>query len=887
MLRKLRAVWMRLPRAGRMPEDFDAELESHIAFHTDEGVRAGLSAEEARRRALIRLGGAEQVQQAMRERATLPWIESLLRDVRYALRGFARSPAFAVTIVATLALGIGATTAVFSVVDRILFRSLPYAHADRLVSFGLVQSLEKQEFTLGAFFYEWRDNQKPFEQITFERGVQECNLTEGNPLRLHCGAVAGNFLSTLGVPLELGRNFLPEEDEPNGPKAAILSDALWQSRFNRDPGVLGRSISIDDRMMRIVGVLPRDFEMPRLQPVDILTPAQMDPAARHIVNAGIGLPMWAFARLKPGVSMSAAQEQMLPLFLHTQQWIPSQFRQDFHLRVRSVRDRQMQDAYTAARVLLGAVIAVLLIACANVASLLSARRAARERELAVRSALGASRGRLLRQALTESLLLALAGAGVGCLLAEGLLRLFIAIAPTGVPFLADAVIDGRIVVFAFGTALLCGAIFGLIQAAEKPRAESLSSRATLSKAHVRLRRTLVAAQIAISVLLLASASLLMKSFLNLENQNLGLSARQTLFLRMPITARRYPSQQAFMDFNLRAESALRRIPGVAAVALSDSVPPDPTSWHGGERLADLFVDGKPPVGAGASSSVFIRDVTPDYFRILRIPFIEGRGFTEQERSLQDHPIVMSRMLAARLLAGKDPVGQHLQFATYEPYFALGKTVSTVVGVVADVKNGGLAGEDQPELYLLRTNHADEWNWHEIALVETELPLDTIAPWIRSQIAQLDPTIPVEITPLSESIDRLADRPRFEASLLGFFAACGLVMALIGLYGVIAFIATQRTQEIGVRIALGATRRDILRLIAGEGVLLIALGGALGLAATFAVSQALRSMLFHVEPHDPASLTAVTALLCIVALVATMIPARRAMKTDPMKALRYE
>ena len=248
---------------------------------------------------------------------------------------------------------------------------------------------------------------------------------------------------------------------------------------------------------------------------------------------------------------------------------------------------------------------------------------------------------------------------------------------------------------------------------------------------------------------------------------------------------------------------------------------------------------------------------------------------------------MSKMLAARLFAGKDPVGQHLQFGTYVPYFSLGKTVYTVVGVVADVKNGGLAGEDQPELYQLRTNHADEWNWHEIALVETELPLGAIAPWIRAQIAQIDPTVPVEITPLSESLQRLADRPRFEAALLGFFAGCGLAMALIGLYGVIAFIATQRTQEIGVRMALGATQRDILRLIAGEGVTLIALGAALGLAGTFGAAQALRSMLFHVEPHDPVSLVAVTALLSIVALIATLIPARRAMRTDPIKALRCE
>jgi hypothetical protein len=260
VLRKLRALWVRVVRARNRQGEIDAEIESHVGMHTEDGVRAGLSPEEARRQALVCLGGAEQTRQAWRERNTLPWVESLLRDVRYALRGFGRNPIFTITVIATLALGIGATTAVFSVVDRILFRSLPYAHGDRLVSLGLSQSLEKQEFTLGGFFYEWRDNQQPFEAVTFERGVGECNLTEGNPLHLHCGSVAENFLSTLGVALQIGRNFLPQEDEPNGPKSAIISDALWLGRYNRDPGVLHRAINIDDRAIPIVGVLPKDFE---------------------------------------------------------------------------------------------------------------------------------------------------------------------------------------------------------------------------------------------------------------------------------------------------------------------------------------------------------------------------------------------------------------------------------------------------------------------------------------------------------------------------------------------------------------------------------------------------------------------------------------------------
>jgi predicted permease len=878
---------MRMVCVRNRQDGIDAEIENHVAMHTEDGVRAGLEPDEARRQALVRLGGAEQTRQAWRERNSLPWLDNLLRDVRYALRGFGRNPAFTVTVIATLALGIGATTAVFSVVDRILFRSLPYANDERLVSLGLSQSLEKQEFTLGGFFYEWRDNQRPFEAVTFEQGVGECNLTEGNPLHLHCGLVAGGFLSTLGVALQIGRNFLPQEDEPNGPKSAIISDALWLGRYNRDPGVLHRTIDVDDRAIPIVGVLPKNFEMPRLQSVDLLFPAQMDPAVQHTVNSGIGYPMWAFARLKPGVSVAQAKADMEPLYLHTQQWIPPQIRQDFHLQVRSIRDRQMQDAYMAARILLGAVFAVLLIACANVGSLFSARGAVRERELAVRSALGASRGRLIRQTMTEALVLAGAGLVAGCLLAEALLRAFVSIAPSGIPFLAKAQIDLRIIVFSLLVSLVCVTLFGILPAMEKPRTESLVSRSTLSQGHASLRRILVAVQIAVSVVLLTGASLLVKSFRNLESQTLGMSTRNVLALHVPLTWQRYPSTQAIMDFYLRTETALKHVPGVTAVVISDSIPPDADSWHDARRYADLHVDGKQAAPEGVNDSVVRRMVTPSYFRVLQIPLIEGRDFQEEERTIPGSPMILSRLLASRLFPGVNPVGKHIQFGTFNPYFALEKAVYTVIGVAADVRNDGLANQDLPEFYELRGNQADDWNNHNVILLESETPVGTVAPWIRSQIARIDPTVPVDIAPLSESVSKLADRPRFETALVGFFAACGLMMAVIGLYGVIAFIATQRTHEIGVRMALGASRADILRLIAGEGARLIVLGGVLGLAAAIGTTRLLKSLLFQVGPHDPVSFVAVAVLLALLALAATLLPARAAMKIDPIGALRCE
>ncbi len=886
-MRKLRALWIRFRAltTRKIDDGFGAELRSHLDQDMRDGVRSGLSETEARRQALLHIGGVEQVHQAYRDRATLPWLESLIRDVRYALRGFGRSPVFAITAILTLTLGIGATTAVFSVVDRILFRSLPYAHDDQLVSFGLVQSLERQEFQLGGFFYEWKRNQTPFASVTFEHGTSECNLTEANPVHMQCADVAQNFLSTLGILPVLGRNFLPEEDVANGPRVVMISDKLWRTRYNRDRDVLNKSITIDGHSARIVGVLPNNFEMPRLQKADIVRPAQMDEVFQHTANSGIGFPVWAFARLKPGISVQQAKAEMQPLFLHTQQWIPPEIRKDFHLQVRSIRDRQMQDAYRAAWLLIGAVLIVLLIACANVASLFSARGAARERELSVRAALGASRARLMRQTLTEALLLSMAGAAAGCLLAEALLLIFIRLAPTGVPFLAEARLDMRIVSFTIVVSLLCAGIFGILPALERPSASALVARLSKSAAHTRLRRVLVVSQVGLSVVLLSGAGLLVKSFRNLQRVNLGMETRNVLTVHVPLSWERYPS--GYQDFYLRAEAAFRQIPGVTAVGMSNSVPPDADSWHGGFRFSELMVPGKSPAPSGVGGSVVSRMVTPDYFRALQIPILQGRNFTEAERTSKDNFVILSTDLAARLFARENPIGRRIEHSEFRPYRVAGP-VYTVVGVAANVKNGGLTGQDDPELYELRTNlHPETWDQHHLFLLETNLSVSVVAPWIRSKVAQIDPIAPVEIDTLSQTVSTLADRPRFETALLTFFACIGLAMAIIGLYGVVAFMAVQRTQEIGIRMALGATRANVLRLILREGFRLVVVGGVFGLVAALVLSRVLQSVLFSVSPHDPMSFIAVSVLLALVAFVGVLIPARSAMKTDPMTALRWE
>jgi predicted permease len=578
---------------------------------------------------------------------------------------------------------------------------------------------------------------------------------------------------------------------------------------------------------------------------------------------------------------------MEPLFRHTQAWIPSQFRSDFHLQVRSVRDRQMQDAYAAAWILLGAVIAMLLIACANVAALFSARGVARERELAMRSALGASRARLVRQTMTEACLLATMGGAAGCGLAAVLLRLFIAIAPTGIPLITNARLDLRIIGFSGCVALGSALVFGIMPAVQQPATLRLMSRSHSTRLHARLRQGLVAVQIGISVVLLSGAMLLVKSFHGLESQNLGMQTRNVLVVRTPLAGARYPDAHAYMDFYLRAEDALRRVPGVTAVALSDSLPPDANGWHNGMRFPDLIVPGRPPTPPEVGGTVVVRQVTPGYFQVLRIPLVQGGGFSESDRNAPASSMVLSRELARRLFPAEDAVGKHVKIADYRPYRVLDGPVYTVVGVAGDVKNAGLSGQDDPEFYTLRRNRPEDWSGHAVILLETELPPSTVEPWVRAQIAQLDRTAPVEMEHLTQTVSKLADRPRFETALLVFFALTGLAMAVIGLYGVIAYMAVQRTHEVGIRMALGAGRVDILRLILGEAMRLVVLGGVGGLIAALGLSRVLKSLLFQVGPYDPASYGSVALLLGVVALVAALIPARTAMKTDPMAALRVE
>jgi predicted permease len=787
-----------------------------------------------------------------------------MTDLRYAARGLRRAPTFAFAAIFAVAIGTGAGTAVFSVVDRILFRSLPYAQADRLVSVGLVAPIIPQEFMLGSDYVEWRARQTPFQSITSWTGVGDCDLTDTNPVRLTCAQVEANFLGTLGVQPLAGRNFTADEDRPNAPRVAMVSYGLWQSRFGGDRRVVGKTLPLDGELTTIVGVLPRQFELPGVEHADVLAPQALNLAEQQRPRTGRVLR--SVARLKPGVTVAQAVAALQPLFKESLEFVPPQFRKEVGLRVRSLRDRQIQDARLASWILLGAVAAVLLIACANVANLLLARAATRQRELAVRVALGASRWRLRRQALTESLLLAAAGGAAGCALAAVLLRIFVALAPEGIPRLAQARVDGRVLLFTLAVSLISGVVFGW--------AAGVGGGAR----HHFFRHGLVAAQICASLILLTGASLLLRSLWNLQNQPLGMRTDSVLTASITLGQKSYGEPARQLAFFEELEARLGRLPGVTQLALTDSLPPSGPARSTIYSVID--VRGRARSAEGTGGMVTWRSVTPAYFAALGIPIVRGRAFEEQDRDPHGTAVILSDTLARRMFPGEDPLGKQIQPGRSGPWL-------NIVGVAANVKNSGLAERDDPEFYIARKHTAETVGRTATAILRTANDPRAMSRWVRATAAALDPTLPVNIETLNQRVGRLAERPRFNALLLGLFAGMGLTLAAIGLYGVMSFLVAQRTREIGVRMALGATPGAVARLVLAHAARWTVAGAVLGAIGSLWAARLLDALLFHVSARDPWTLIAAIAVLLGTALAAAWIPSRRAARVDPMQALRQE
>lgn len=811
------------------------------------------------------------------------WIEHTFQDLRYALRGLRRNPGFTLTAVMAAAIAIGASTAIFSAVDRILFRPLPYRDEARLVSAGMMTPLDSNEFLLADAYFDLRRNPGPFAAVTsFQAGAIECDLTEQSPLRMRCLRLEANFLDTLGVRLAAGRNFSAEEDRPNGPRVAIISHALWRGRFAADPAAIGKTLSIDGTPTRVAGVLPPDFVMPTLTHADILLPEALDEARERS-----GRALRVFARLKPGVTLPQAQSRLQPYFARMLETVPPRFRKEVTLRVRPLRDRQVGDARAASLALLGAVLAVLLIACANIANLLLARAVGRDREIAVRAALGASRFRLVRLALTESLLLAVAGGAAGCGLAFGLLRAFQAIAPEGLPRIEEATVDQRVVLFSAAAAVLSGILFGLFPALRRTEGAVLGSARTVGPARGWLRGALVTAQIAISVTLLTGAGLLLRSLDNLERLPMGFESDRIITASFVLGRQRYSRDVEQLALFRELEQRLETLPGVSAAAVSDSIPP-----FGGTRgrpLSTIDVEGRPQRPEGSGGMVAWRYVTPGYFAAMGIPLRRGRPFSQLDRGAGAYSVVLSESLARLLFPGEDPLGKHIQRGPQGQWF-------TVVGVAADARNLGAEKTSWPEYYFVRkavpdvtwANQEPPLGWRgAVVVVRTAVDPKLAASSLRGLFASLDPTLPVAISTMRERLAQGTGRPRFQATLLGAFAAIGVLLAAIGLSGVMSFLVAQRRREIGVRMALGATPGSIVRLTLGFAARSTAAGLVIGGAGAYVATRWLRAQLFQVAPGDPRPLAGAVAVLVLVALIAAAGPARRAAQVDPGTTLRAE
>jgi predicted permease len=876
----MRSLWQWLRRPFQRDAEWREEIESHLALSEEWHRDHGAPGEAARNLARRHFGNSSRAMEAIRAVYLKTWLETSLQDVRYAARSFGKAPAFSIVAIVTIAIGVGASTAVFSAIDPLLFRSLPYPKDQQLVSVGYMGPVDDNEFNVVNSYLEWRARQTVFASITSMRPRSRCDLQAGEtPQQLSCFSVEANFLETFGIRPSLGRDFAPEDDTPGAPPVTLISYSLWQRRFGGDAHIVGRTVTLDDELVRIVGVLPREFEMPQLGEADLLLPERLNTSLPRSANASF---LRTFARLREGISVEQARDRMKPVFEDTvRQDVPVELRSEVRLMVRSLRDRQIHDVKRASWMLFAAVLAVLAAACANVANLLLARAAARRRELALRMAIGAGRFRLVRQMLTESLLLGIVGGATGCGVAWALLRMFVRLAPEGLLRISQAHVDLRVLLFALIASLGAALLFGAAPALERPDSEALASRNAIGSVRTLFRKSLVAAQVAISLVLLTGAALFLRSLWRLENQSLGFQPERVTTVSFNLNRQRYRRSEVQVAFFDALEARLKRIPGAGSFALSDSIPPRGSM---GRPYSDMRIAGHPPLATNGGMVAF-RWVTPGYFQTLGIPILVGRAFTENERASGPSPVILSATLARRMFGNQDPVGQQIDLEETGQWLP-------IVGVAADAKNNGITDVADPEYYRLRmsgahTSGSVHLPQSGVAVFRTSLDPAPLTRWIRREFGALDPTLPVTVGTLAERVDRFRDRPRFIATLISLFAAIALLLAAVGLYGVMSFLVMQRTREIGVRMAVGAEPRDVAILVQTHAAVWTGIGIVAGLVCSVALTRTIKGLLFEVSPDDPVSLGAAVALLAAVAALAAWIPSRRAARVDPMVALRQE
>jgi predicted permease len=868
----LRRWFRRRPSADEIRE----EIESHVTMRVESDLIDPAAAHR-------RFGNVGRTREDVRRVWVAAFQDTLAQDARYTLRSWRRSPGFALTAILVLALGLGSATALFSAVDRILFRSLPYPDADRLVSVGIPlvfpNLVEGNPILFDRDYVgQWPVPPEPLRSITTMTGGDDCVLAEEPPERVDCALVEYNILQVLGVQVATGRDFDADDGLRGAPAVALISHLLWTRRFGADPGIPGRPLPLDrEEPVTVAGVLPADFELPQGGPAEILLPLRMRPANPDEQQLR---PLTAVARLEPGVSPEQAQVQLGPQAQGMLETFPAS--ENTGIRVVPLRDAQVGDAAAIAWLLMGVTTILLLIASVNVTNLMLARVASRDREYAIRSALGAPKGRLARLALTESLLLAIAAGGAGLALASVLLRAFVRIAPADIPKIGQAALDLRVVVVAAGLALLVGFAVGLWPAVSVLQTNPLQGTRATSAAPPRVRFALVSAQIALTLAMLGASALLVRSLVGQMQVGLGFEPGEVVTIPFILDAARYPTQAQQAAFFEQVLERVRQAPGVEAAALSGA--PSPRGFTLLSPVSNFQVRGRPPSledEAVPGPMIRVRDVTPGYFETFRIPMDRGRAFLEADRRSAEPAVILSESLKRLLFGDRDALGQRIRFREDRPW-------RVIVGVAGDVRNQGLADDSQPELYVVRSIGADDFTGREEHLsVRTSAGVALTEAFLAQAVADVDPLVPVTIESVDQQVAGLTERPRFVASLTSAFSGVALFLAAAGLYGVASYLVTERTREIGVRLALGATPGRVSGQLAGEAARWILGGAALGLVLMWSTNRVFASQLFGISPSDGQSIVLAVAVLLFALLAALSGPMVRAARVDPMAALRDE
>ena len=873
----------RLFRKRALDNQLDSELRFHVEQQTADNIAAGMSPTEARRRALAQFGGLEYIKEETRDARGTHFVETLLQDLRYAFRMLRKSPGFTAVAVLTLALGIGANTAIFSVVDAVLLQSLPYSHPEQLVS--VFDAPPQQPGAEGGFSYtnfaELRKQNLVFSEMA---GNQFHDLTltgAGEPSELDIAFVTPEIFSLLNAKPLAGRTFLPEDGKQGAVPVVILNENLWRSRFNSNPSILGQSIILDKRPFTVVGIMPASFRYPRGVPnEDAWIPLVQDPLFGPWMQRPGGHWLRVVGRLKSGISRAQAQADMDTLSARLAKESPAE-NSGWTIHIEPYQEAIVGNVKSALLILLGAVGLVLLIACVNIANLLLARATFRAREIAVRIALGAGRPRVVRQLLTESALLGSLGGLAGVLLAVWAVWSLRPLLPSEVTQINPVHVGGAVLAFALVLSLVAALAFGLAPAL---LATSSNLQANIKdgggragqRGGRRVRNVLATAEISLAMVLLVAGGLLIRSFALLTSVNPGFDPKNVVKAEVSLPQFQYKTPQQWTAFSNELLARVQTQPGLQDSAMAAPLP-----------LVDGFINlafdivGNPPLPPGESITADYVAASPDYFHVMRIPLLRGRLFSQRDSPSAPPVALISETLAQRYFPNQDPIGKHLKIG-FPPN---GDVSREVVGIVGDVRDAALGQKPGPMIYA---PFAQAPFWEGGVVVRSSLSESSVAAAVRQATHAIDKDLPVtDIESFPDALGESVSQERFRTYLLGSFSAIALVLAAIGIFGVISYSALQRTHEIGIRIALGAQRRDVLLLILGQGAKLALFGLALGVVAAFLFTRVMASLLFGVSATDPVTFSAVTIVLLGVALLACYIPARRAMRVDPMVALRYE